>query len=389
MSDHDHAWSFATRAIHSGQEPDPATGAVTVPIYQTSTFTRIDPDGHQPFVYSRRANPTRSALESCLASLDGGVRALAFSSGMAATTAAANLLKPGDTALLVEDCYGGTRQLYSRVLVEREVKTLWVDATDLDAVRRALAAAPKLVWLESPTNPLLRIVDLPAVADLAHAAGALVAVDNTLASPYLQRPLELGADIVHYSTTKYHGGHSDLLGGALIVQDAALGERLAYYQYITGGVPGPLDAWLVLRGIKTMVLRMEQHCQNALHLALALERHPAVASVRYPGLESHPQHQLAQRQMRRFGGILSFELHGGRRAGLHVCNTVRLYGFAPSVGGVESLITHPASVMFSSFTAEQRATIGITDGLVRVSAGIEDITDLTRDLLHALDTIPS
>ncbi len=385
MASFDDGWKFATRAIHAGQEPDPSTGAVVTPIYQTSTFALDEIGGSGGYTYSRRANPTRTALETCLASLDGGTRGLAFASGMAAVTAASFLLKAGDRALITDDAYGGTRQLYARILSERGVATTFADFTDRQTLVRAMEAEPKLIWMETPSNPLLKVVDIAAVAALAHSVGALLAVDNTFASPYIQRPLELGADIVHYSTTKYLAGHSDLVGGALVTRDAELGERLAYVQYIGGAVPGPLDAWLTLRGAKTLSLRMEAHSANAFHLARVLERHPAVLQVRYPGLESHPQHALALRQMHRFGGMLSFEIRGGLEAARRLFKAVRIFTFAPSLGGVESLLGHPATMTHAGLTPEERAEIGIGCGLVRVSAGIEDPEDLAADLLQALD----
>jgi cystathionine gamma-lyase len=306
---------------------------------------------------------------------------------MAAVAAASFLLKAGDRAVIAEDIYGGTRELYDRLLSERGITTIFADFTDLDALRRAMANEPRLVWMESPSNPLLKVVDISAVAGLAHEAGALLGVDNTFCSPYLQRPLELGADLVHYSTTKYLGGHSDVIGGALIVRDADLGERLARVRNVAGGIPGPQDCWLILRGIKTLSLRMEAHCANAMHLARVLVNHPAVLQVRYPGLEDHPQHALAARQMRRFGGMLSFEVRGGIEAARHVFKAVRLFAFAPSLGGVESLLGHPATMSHAACTPEERAAIGIGDGLIRLSTGIEDVGDLEADLLRALTGI--
>jgi cystathionine gamma-lyase len=378
-------WEFATQAIHAGQQPDPATGAVVMPIYQTATFAVEDMDGEQPYFYSRRANPTRAALEECLAALDGGTRAFAFASGIAAVSAVAQLLKPGDSALVIDDVYGGTRNLYTRLLREHAIGADFVDFTDLDAVRRALARGPRLVWLESPTNPLLKVIDVPEVVRMARATGATVAMDNTLSSPYLQRPFDFGVDVVVYSTTKYHGGHSDLLGGAAITRDDRLGDRLKDVQYMMGGVPGPFDAWLVLRGVKTLALRMERHSANALQIARAIEGHPALAWVHYPGLESHPQHQLAKRQMRLFGGMLSLDLRGDRAAARALCEALRLFTYAPSLGGVESLIGHPATMTHRHFTPEERRAIGIGDGLIRLSVGIEHPDDLQRDLLAALD----
>lgn len=388
MSTAESEWQFATQAIHSGQQPDPATGAIVTPIYQTSTFVVEDMDGEQPYFYSRDTNPTRAALEQCLAALEGGTRAFAFASGMAAVSAVAQLLRPGDRAMIIDDVYGGTRNLYTKLLREQAIAADFVDCTDLGAVEQAIARAPRLVWLESPTNPLLKVIDVRVIARMAHAVGATVAMDNTLASPYLQRPFEFGVDLVAYSTTKYHGGHSDLLGGAVIARDERLAERIKGAHYMMGAVPGPLDAWLVLRGVKTLALRMERHTSNALQLARAIEGHPAVARVHYPGLESHPQHQLARRQMRHFGGMLSLDLRGGRAAARALCGAVRLFTYAPSLGGVESLIGHPATMTHRHCTPEERRAIGIGDGLIRISAGIEHADDLQRDLIAALDRVP-
>jgi cystathionine gamma-lyase len=381
-------WQFSTRAIHAGQQPDPATGAVITPIYQTANFALGDIGGSGGYFYSREANPTRTALEMCLASLDGGSRALAFASGMAAVTAASHLLKAGDRAVIAEDIYGGTRELYDHVLSERGITTTFADFTDTESLGRALETKPGLVWMESPSNPLLKVVDISLVARMAHEAGALLGVDNTFCSPYLQRPLDLGADLVHYSTTKYLGGHSDVIGGALVVRDAELGVQLARIRNVVGGIPGPQDCWLILRGIKTLSLRMEAHCANAMHLSRLLVKHPAVTQVRYPGLEDHPQHALAGRQMRRFGGMLSFEVRGGIEGARHIFKSVRLFAFAPSLGGVESLLAHPATMSHAACTPEERAEIGIGDGLIRLSTGIEDAGDLEVDLLQALSGIP-
>ena len=381
-------WHFATRAIHAGQQPDPVTGAIITPIYQTANFALGDIGDTEGYSYSREANPTRTALESCLASLEGGRRALAFASGMAAVTAASYLLKAGDRAVIAEDIYGGTRELYDHLLSERGITTTFADFTDAESLGRALEARPRIVWMESPSNPLLKVVDISEAARMAHDAGALLGVDNTFCSPYLQRPLDLGADLVHYSTTKYLGGHSDVIGGALIVRDPELGDRLARIRNVVGGIPGPQDCWLILRGIKTLSLRMEAHCVNAMHLARVLVKHPAVTQVRYPGLEDHPQHTLAARQMRRFGGMLSFEVRGGLEGARHIFKSVRLFSFAPSLGGVESLLAHPATMSHAACTMEERAAIGIGDGLIRLSTGIEDAGDLEADLIYALSGIP-
>jgi cystathionine gamma-lyase len=376
---------FATRAIHVGQDPDPATAAVVVPIYQTSTYAQSEVGVHKGFDYSRTANPTRSALEACLASLDGGRFGLAFASGMAAEDTLLHLFESGDHVVVGDDVYGGTFRLFTRVLERAGLRFTFVDPTRLDAVASAFRQSTRLVWLESPTNPLMKVVEITAVAQLAHEHEALLAVDNTFASPYCQRPLELGADIVHYSTTKYMGGHSDVVGGALVLSDEALDERLRFLQNAVGGVPGPFDSWLVLRGLKTLAVRMRQHSANAMDVACFLEQHAAVKRVYYPGLASHPQHALARTQMvGGFGGMLSFEVVGGVDAAREVARRTRLFTLAESLGGVESLIELPALMTHASLPAERRAEIGIDDGLIRLSVGIEDSYDLTRDLEQAL-----
>jgi cystathionine beta-lyase/cystathionine gamma-synthase len=376
---------FATRAIHVGQDADPATGAVIVPIYQTSTYAQSEVGVHKGYDYSRTANPTRAALESCLASLDGGRFGLAFASGMAAEDTLLHLLETGDHVIASDDVYGGTFRLFHRVLERVGLTFTFVDATHLEQIEAALQDRTRLIWLESPTNPLLKLIDIDAVARLAHGRDVLVAVDNTFASPYCQRPLELGADVVHYSTTKYLGGHSDVIGGALVTSNEDLNERLKFLQNAVGGVPGPLDSWLVLRGLKTLALRMRQHSTNALQMACFLEQHPRVRRVYYPGLPSHPQHALAERQMvGGFGGMLSFEVHGGVEAARGVARQTRLFTLAESLGGVESLIELPALMTHASLPAERRADIGIDEGLIRLSVGIEEAEDLIADLDQAL-----
>ncbi|HEX8968347.1 MAG TPA: cystathionine gamma-synthase [Chloroflexota bacterium] len=376
---------FATRAIHVGQAPDPATGAVIVPIYQTSTYAQSEVGVHKGYDYSRTANPTRSALESCLASLDGGRFGLAFASGMAAEDTVLHLLETGSHIIASDDVYGGTFRLFHRVLERVGLRFTFVDATRVQNVADAFEDRTRLIWLESPTNPLMKLIDIAAVADLAHRHGALVVVDNTFASPYCQRPLEFGADVVHYSTTKYLGGHSDVVGGALVTSNEDLYQQLKFLQNAVGGVPGPLDSWLVLRGVKTLALRMERHSANAMQVACFLEQQPRVKRVYYPGLESHPQHQLAQRQMPGgFGGMLSFEVEGGVEAARDLARRTRLFTLAESLGGVESLIELPALMTHASLPAERRAEIGIDDGLIRLSVGIEDADDLIRDLSAAL-----
>ena len=376
---------FATRAIHVGQAPDPATGAVIVPIYQTSTYAQSVVGVHKGYDYSRTANPTRAALEACLASLDGGRFGLAFSSGMAAEDTMLHLLESGSHIIASDDVYGGTFRLFHRVLERVGLRFTFVDATRTQHVTNAMQAQTRLIWLESPTNPLMKLIDIAEVARAAHARDILVAVDNTFASPYCQRPLELGADVVHYSTTKYLGGHSDVVGGALVTSDEDLYQRLKFLQNAVGGVPGPLDSWLVLRGLKTLALRMRQHSANALEIACFLEQHPSVKRVYYPGLQSHPQHQLAKRQMvGGFGGMLSFEVKGGVETAREVARRTRLFTLAESLGGVESLIELPALMTHASLPAERRSEVGIDDGLIRLSVGIEEAEDLISDLRQAL-----
>jgi cystathionine beta-lyase/cystathionine gamma-synthase len=378
---------FATRAIHVGQEPDPTTGAVIVPIYQTSTYAQSEVGVHKGFDYSRTANPTRAALEACLASLDTGRYGLAFASGMAAEDTLLHLFEAGDHVVACDDVYGGTFRLFTRVLERAGLRFTFVDATRIENVTAALEDRTRLIWLESPTNPLLKLIDIAAVAELAHQRDIVVAVDNTFASPYCQRPLELGADVVHYSTTKYLGGHSDVVGGALVTSNDELYERLKFLQNAVGGVPGAFDSWLVLRGLKTLAVRMRQHSGNARDVGCFLEQHPKVKRVYYPGLESHPQHDLARRQMvGGFGGMLSFEVVGGVDAAREVARRTRLFTLAESLGGVESLIELPALMTHASVPAERRQQLGIDDGLIRLSVGIEEAEDLIADLDQALKT---
>ena len=376
---------FATRAIHVGQEPDPATGAVIVPIYQTSTYAQAEVGVHKGYEYSRTDNPTRAALEACLASLEGGRHGLAFASGMAAEDTMLHLFESGDHVVVADDVYGGTYRLFRRVLERVGLRFSFVDATRVENVVAALEERTRLTWLESPTNPLMKLVDIAGIAEVAKPRGIMVAVDNTFASPFCQRPLELGADVVHHSTTKYLGGHSDVVGGALVTSSDTLYERLKFLQNAVGGVPGPFDSWLVLRGLKTLALRMRQHSANALEVATFLERHPRVERVFYPGLPNHPQHELACRQMPGgFSGMLSFALAGGLPAAKEVVRRTRLFTLAESLGGVESLIELPAAMTHASLPPERRAEIGIADGLIRLSAGIEDCDDLIADLEQAL-----
>jgi cystathionine gamma-lyase len=374
---------FATLAIHAGQDADPATGATVVPIYATSTYTQAAPGQHKGYEYSRSGNPTRTALETCLAALEGGERGLAFASGLAATTATLALLKPGDEVAAAADLYGGTYRLLERVFKPWGLVARYTDDPSPEGFARILTPKTKLVWIETPTNPLLQLLDIAAIAQLAHKAGALLAVDNTFASPYLQQPLRLGADLVVHSTTKYLGGHSDVVGGAVIGRKDLLGP-IAFYQNAAGGVPGPFDAWLTLRGIKTLAVRMGQHCQNARQLAPWLAEQPRVERVYYPGLPSHPGHELAKRQMRDFGGMISVRIKGGKDGALRFMTRTKLFSLAESLGGVESLVCHPATMTHASIPADVRIARGVDDGLVRLSVGIEDIEDLRKDLEEAL-----
>jgi cystathionine gamma-lyase len=380
------AHRFATRAVHAGQPPDPLTGALMVPIYQNSTYRQRAPaepiDGYE---YARTKNPTRLALERNLASLEGGKHGLCFSSGLAATNNVMNLLKSGDHVVAGDDLYGGTWRLFERLYANFGVKFTYVDFCDLDAVKRALRPETKYVFTETPTNPLLKICDLAAIAKLAHAAGAKAVCDNTFATPYLQRPLEAGFDVVLHSVTKYLGGHSDVIGGALIVDDDELAQKLAFFQNAVGSVPGPNDCFLVLRGTKTLHLRMDRHCATALRLAQYLAKHPEVTKVHYPGLPGHPGHALAKRQMSQFGGMISFVVKGDVARGKRVAGATKLFACAESLGGVESLIEHPPSMTHASIPAELRRARGLDDGLLRLSVGVEDPDDLEADLKQALE----
>jgi cystathionine gamma-lyase len=379
---------FETRAIHAGQEPDPRNGAVMTPVYFTSTYKQDAPA--QPrggYEYSRTSNPTRTALQDNLASLEGGAWALCFSSGLAATNALLDRLVPGDHVVAGNDLYGGTYRIFRRVFERYGVRFSFVDTCDVAAVEAAIEPATRYVYVETPSNPLLGISDLAAISRVAHAKGKLLVVDNTFATPFLQRPLELGADLVLHSLTKYLGGHSDVVGGALIGNDPKLQGELAFFQNAVGGTPGPMDCFLVLRGTKTLHLRMERHCENALALARWLEKRPEVARVIYPGLASHPQHAVAERQMKGFGGMLSFELSAGLEAANSVASSTRLFTLAESLGGVESLIEIPASMTHASIPAETRRAQGLADGLVRLSVGVEHVDDLRADLEQAFATI--
>ncbi|HEX2308754.1 MAG TPA: cystathionine gamma-synthase [Jatrophihabitantaceae bacterium] len=374
---------FDTLAIHAGQDPDPRTGAVTVPIYATSTYKQDGVGGlREGYEYSRSANPTRTALEDCMAALEAGTGGLAFASGLAAEDALLRaLLRPGDHVIVPADAYGGTYRLIARVLGPWGVEHSTVDLADLASVRAALRPTTRLIWCETPTNPLLGIADIAALASMARDASARLVVDNTFATPYLQQPLLLGADAVVHSTTKYLGGHSDVIGGALVTADAELAETLAFYQNAMGAVAGPFDAWLVLRGIKTLGVRMERHCANATRVADYLAGHPGVERVYFPGLADHPGHELAAKQMRGFGGMVSFTVRGGESAALAVCDAAELFTLGESLGGVESLIEHPHRMTHASVAD---SPLQVPDSLVRLSVGIEDLDDLLADLDHAL-----
>lgn len=377
---------FETRAIHAGQEPDPQNGAVMTPVYFTSTYKQDAPaKPRQGYEYSRTTNPTRTALEHNLAALENGAWGLCFSSGLAGTNALLDRLVPGDHVVAGNDLYGGTYRLFSKVFERYGIRFTYVDTNDARALEAAIEEKTKYVYLETPTNPLLRITDIAQAARIAHARGKLVVVDNTFATPFLQRPLELGADLVLHSLTKYLGGHSDVVGGALIGKDPALRAELAFFQNAVGGTPGPMDVFLVMRGTKTLAVRMERHCANATALAKHLEQHPFVAKVIYPGLASHAQHQLAKKQMSGFGGMLSFELKGGGvEAANEFASSTKLFTLAESLGGVESLCEVPASMTHASIPAEVRRAQGLADGLVRLSVGIEHVDDLRADIDQAL-----
>ncbi|MDR7194161.1 cystathionine gamma-synthase [Luteimonas terrae] len=380
-------YALATLAIHAGQSPDPSTGAVMPPIYATSTYAQSSPGEHQGFEYSRTHNPTRFAYERCVAGLEGGSRGFAFASGMAATATLLELLDSGDHVIAMDDLYGGSYRLFERVRTRSAgLSFSYVDMTDPVAFEAAIVAKTKLVWIETPTNPMLKIVDIQAIADIAHRRGLLVVVDNTFASPILQRPIEHGADIVMHSATKYLNGHSDMVGGMLVVNDnAELAEQLAFLQNSAGAVQGPFDSFLALRGLKTLHLRMQAHCLNAQALAEFLGGHAAVEQVIYPGLASHPQHALAKRQMDGFGGIISVRIKGGFEAAKRFCERTELFTLAESLGGVESLVNHPAVMTHASVPVERRAALGIHDDLVRLSVGVEALDDLRADLARALE----
>lgn len=381
--------NFATRAIHVGQEAEPVTGATIVPIFQTSTYTQDGIGKHKGYEYARTGNPTRTALESCLASLENAKHGLCFASGLAATNTVMNLLSAGDHVICADDVYGGTYRLFELVWKRYGLTFSWVDMTNPDNVAKAVRPDTKMIWMETPTNPLLNIVDIAAVAKIGQQHKLITVVDNTFASPYLQQPLDMGADVVVHSTTKYLGGHSDVVGGATLTSNDDLYTRLKYHQNAVGAVPGPHDCWLVLRGIKTLAVRMEAHCANAAKIAAWLAANPAVSRVIYPGLPNHKQHDLAKRQMRAFGGMVSFELKGGEAAARAVAGKTKLFSLAESLGGVESLIGHPATMTHASMPVAEREARGLTGGLLRLSVGIEDADDLIEDLDQAFAAVRS
>jgi cystathionine gamma-lyase len=376
--------NFNTKVIHGGQHHEPATGSVNVPVFLTSTFAQTSPGVHSGYEYSRAANPTRQALEDSLASIENGARGLAFGSGLAAIDCVLKLLNPGDEVVAVDDLYGGTYRMFTRLFEKYQLKFTFVNFDDVSKIADVITDKTKLIWVETPTNPLMKLVDIKAVVEIAKGKDILVAVDNTFATPYLQRPIDLGADIVMHSATKYLGGHSDVIAGALVAKDAELGEKLHFIQFASGGILGPHDSYLVLRGIKTLALRVQRHSENGMAVAKYLESHPAVDKVIYPGLESHPQYELAKSQMKDFGGMVSFTFKSGKQEdAVKFLEQVRVFTLAESLGGVESLANHPALMTHASIPAEKRAELGITDDLVRLSVGIEDAEDLISDLEKA------
>lgn len=379
--------NFNTKVIHGGQHHEPATGSVNVPVFLTSTYAQESPGIHSGYEYSRAANPTRQALEDSLASIENGARGLAFGSGLAAIDCVLKLLNPGDEVIAVDDLYGGTYRMFVRLFEKYQLKFTFVNFDDVSKISDLITEKTKLIWLETPTNPLMKLVDIKAVCDLVKDQDILVAVDNTFASPYLQRPLDLGADIVMHSATKYLGGHSDVIAGALVAKDREVGEKLHFIQFASGGILGPHDSYLVLRGIKTLALRMQRHSENGQKIAEFLQNHPKVKDVIYPGLANHPQHDLAKRQMPNgFGGMVSFNFKSGEKAdAIKFLENVKVFTLAESLGGVESLANHPALMTHASIPAEKRAEIGITDDLVRLSVGIEDAEDLIADLERAFN----
>jgi cystathionine gamma-lyase len=376
---------FGTKAIHAGQEPDPSTGAIMTPIYQTSTYTQASPGQHKGYAYARGKNPTRSALEKCLAELEGAKHALCFSSGMGATDAVAKLLRPGDEVITGDDLYGGTYRMFTKVFAPFGIKFHFIDLKNLDTIKKHINKNTKMIWLETPTNPTMQIIDIEACAKIAKENKLICAVDNTFASPYLQKPLELGADIVMHSVTKYLGGHSDVIMGALCLSNDDLYTQLAFIHNSCGATPGPMDSFLVLRGIKTLHVRMDRHCFNGRKVAEFLKTHPKIDKIYWPGFPDHPNHAIAKKQMRDFGGMISFSLKGNsQEEAFKIASSMKVFSLAESLGGVESLINHPASMTHASIPKEERDRAGVVESLLRLSVGIEDIEDLLADLQQAL-----
>lgn len=379
---------FATKALHAGISPDPTTGAIMTPIYQTSTYVQAAPGDHKGYEYSRTHNPTRTPLQNNIAALENGKHGLCFGSGMAAIDAVIKLLNPGDEVISTNDLYGGTYRIFTKIFENLGIKFHFVDMTQPGEVKAKVNSRTRLIWAETPTNPMLRIIDIKAMVNIARECGAMLAVDNTFASPYLQNPLDFGADLVMHSATKYINGHSDVVMGMLVCNDDGLAERLTFIQNSCGAVPGPMDCFLTLRGIKTMHVRMRQHCENGRLIAYYLKNHPAVDKVYWPGFEEHPNHAIAKLQMKDFGGMMSFTLKNDSLEAAHkVLSSTHLFSLAESLGGVESLIGHPASMTHASIPKEERMKTGVVDSLIRLSVGIEDIEDLIQDLDHALQSI--
>lgn len=378
---------FATRAIHAGQTPDPSTGAIMTPVYLSSTYVQASPGVHKGYEYSRTSNPTRKAYEDCLASLEDGTHGFAFASGCAATTTALHMLKQGDHVIAGDDLYGGTFRLFDKVLQHNGLQFSYLDLTRPELLNEAIRPETKMIWIETPTNPTLKLVDIKRVCEIAHKKNIIVAVDNTFMSPYFQRPLSLGADMVVHSTTKYVGGHSDMVGGALVTNKKEIAEKIAFLSNSMGGIQAPFDAFLCMRSLKTLPIRMKSHEKNAIEVAHFLEKHPKINWIRYPGLTSHPQHELAKQQMLGFGGMITFTLKGGLEESRRLLENVKIFALAESLGGVESLIEHPAIMTHASVPADIRKQLGIDDSLVRLSVGIEDITDLLDDLKSALEYV--
>ncbi|PTL77858.1 cystathionine gamma-synthase [Vitiosangium sp. GDMCC 1.1324] len=376
---------FDTLAIHAGQEPDPTTGAIMTPVYLTSTYVQAGPGEHKGYEYSRTQNPTRNALQDCLAALEGAKHGLAFASGLAGTDMLMHMLEAGDHVVVSDDVYGGTFRIFDKVFKRQGLSFSFVDLSQPENFEKAITPKTKMVWVESPTNPMLKLIDLARIAETAKKRGILSVCDNTFMTPYFQRPLELGFDVVTHSTTKYINGHSDVVGGFVCTSNEELAQKMYFLQNAVGGVPGPMDCFLVLRGVKTLGVRMERHAQNAMKVAQYLATHPKVQKVTYPGLESHPQHALARKQMKGFGGMMTFDIKGGLESARKFLKTVKIFACAESLGGVESLIEHPAIMTHASVPKETREVLGISDGLIRLSVGIEDAQDLIDDLKHALD----